>query len=94
MSTAVMPEAFGTVPIIPAELSKVASGSFWPVQGENILHDDRGVALRSPGGRRHATRGDVYEDSKAKKWRKASRTTTGLGRALGRAPTFQPELSE
>src|SRR5499427_1135941 len=32
--------AFGTVPIIPAELSKVASGSFWPVQGENIRQDN------------------------------------------------------
>src|SRR5262249_45496808 len=29
-------EAFGIVPIISTELSKVASGSFWPVQGENI----------------------------------------------------------
>ena len=31
-----MLEAFGIVPIISTELSKVASDSFWPVQGENI----------------------------------------------------------
>jgi len=85
-----MRESFGTVPIIPDELSKVASGSFWPVQGENIRQDNVAALFIRPEAAATLLGATSMKIAKQENdGRQAGLRRDSDGRSVGRQP-FSP----